>query len=977
MFPEFLAEVDDLPDAGDADAAARGLDHWRAAAGAAPSDPERAVLRALCGNAPFLAQCAAQQPEVLKALFHLGPNRVLANTLDDMHAAVAASEGSDPTVWRLLRRARQRTALIVATADIAGLWDDRQVTAALSRFAEAAITLAVDHLLRQAAGAGELTLQNRTAPGVNSGLVVLAMGKLGGCELNYSSDVDLILFYDAETAPLTRRNAARKVFVKLAQRLARMLEERTGDGYVFRTDFRLRPDPAATPPAVSVTAAETYYESLGQNWERAAIIKARPIAGDLAAGDRFLRNIRPFVWRRHLDFAAIRDIQSIKRQIRSHNGGGEITIPGHDVKLGRGGIREIEFFAQTQQLIWGGRDPRLRERSTESALKALAAAGHASAETVAALIDSYWYLRHVEHRLQMVGDRQTHRLPDDPDGLARIATFLGHDDPAALTERLHRHLQRTATHCEALFQDSAPLGARLPGGGNLVFTSADSDPGTIATLTRMGFSEPETVSNTIRAWHHGRMPATRSVRARELLTELVPALLSALADTANPDQAFVRFDAFLHRLPAGVQLFSLFNARPQLLTLIAEIVGSAPRIAHHLSAHASVLDSVLTQGFFNDLPGAAACRRDLARALDSADDFQERIETARRWAADAKFRVSVQQLLGTRDATEAGAALSDIADTLLAAMLDAASREFAARHGRFGPSTGLAILGFGKLGSRILSRGSDLDLVFLYDSPGATALSDGARGLNPPAWYARLGQRLITAMSAPTGAGRLFSIDMRLRPMGDDGPLASDISGYERYFRENAWTWELMALTRARIVCAPPKLAPRIDALIRAILTRPRDPDKLVRDVVDMRRRIETEHRTRDPFAIKHVRGGLIDVEFIAQTLQLREAAQRPEVLRTGAVDALHALGAAGILSSAQTDTLTAAADLYYNVQAVRRLSLSGPLDEDTAPEGLRRVLARAGGVDSFSALKQRLAETQAEIHQLFNELVGRAANSN
>ena len=973
MHAEQPIRVDALPAAGDPEAARRGLADWRAATGAVPvSAIERPVLAALFGNSPFLGRCALRHPDRFREAIEAGPDAALARTLGDLDADMAADGNDHAGVVRALRRARQRAALIVAVADIAGLWNDPRTTAALSRFADAAVGHAVNHLLRQSHDWGEIALPDAAAPAAGSGVFVLAMGKLGGCELNYSSDVDLIVLYDADAAPATGRKPVQEIYAGLARRLGRLLEERTGDGYVFRTDFRLRPDPSATAPAVSVAAAEGYYASLGQNWERAAMIKARPVAGDIAAADAFLQAIRPFLWRKHLDFAAIRDIQSIKRQIRSHRGGGEIAVAGHDVKLGRGGIREIEFFTQTQQLIWGGRDPSLRVRGTEAALNALAAAQRIGAPEARALIESYWYLRHVEHRLQMIGDRQVHRLPEAADDLARLAVFLGHDGADSFAEEIRGHLRRVASLCEGLFEDAAPLGARLPGGGNLVFTSADADPETIRTLERMGFREPQTVSTAVRAWHHGHMPATRSARGRELLTELVPGLLAALAATANPDHAFVRFDAFLRRLPSGVQLFSLFLARPQLLELIAEIVGSAPRIARHLAAHASVLDAVLTRGFFDSLPDRREYRRSLAAALAPAEDFQDRLHAARGWAADAKFRVSVQQLLGSRAAREAGATLSDVADALIEAMLDAVGDEFASRHGRLDGE--FAVLGFGKLGSRALSRGSDLDLVFVYDAPGPNVVSDGRRGLAPAAYYARLGQRLITALSAQTGAGRLYEVDMRLRPQGDDGPLASEVNGFERHYREAAWTWELMALSRARVACAPPALAARLEALIASLLRQPRDPDALARDVVDMRRRIAAEHGTDDPLAIKHVRGGLIDVEFIVQTLSLRDAARSPGVLHTNTWDALRALAAAGALGAQDAETLTAAADLYYNVQATLRLSLDGRLNEDTAPEGLRRVLSRAGGAADFAGLKEKLKQTQARVRALFDSLIAAAA---
>lgn len=966
------------PRPGDARAAERGLAEWRAAAdGTAPlSAAGRALLEALFGNSPFLGRCALDHPETLRMVLERGPEAALADILAALAAGMGAAGGDRRAAGRPLRLARGRAALVCAAADIAGIWSEKETAAALSRFADAAIGHAAACLLREAHDRRELALPDPGAPQDGSGLIVLGLGKLGGGELNFSSDVDLIVLYDADAAPLIGRARAQDVFIRLAQRLGQLLEARTGDGYVFRCDFRLRPDPAATPAAVSTDAAETYYASLGQNWERGAMIKARPVAGDAAAAAAFLRAIRSFVWRRHLDFAAIRDIQSIRRQIRRHRGGGEIAVAGHNVKLGRGGIRDIEYFVQTQQLIWGGRDPALRARGTEDALRALAGAGRIGHEVADALIESYWSLRRVEHRLQMVADRQTHSLPGDGAEMARIAAFLGHDGPEALARELRGVLERVAKHCEGLFADAEPLDAGLPGGGNLSFTGADPDPETLVTLKRMGFREPPTVSGIVSGWHRGRFAATRGARARELLTELVPALLRALAGAPSPDQALARFDTFLRGLPAGVQLFSLFTARPQLLGLVAEIVGAAPRIANYLSARPAAIDAVLTHGFFDELPDREACRRALAAELALADDMQGRLEAARKWAADAKFRVSVQQLLGTVGAAEAGPALSDIADVLLEAMLGAAAEEFAVRHGRIAGG-GLAVMGFGKLGGRLLSRGSDLDLVFVYETPNAAAASDGRRALSASAFYARLGQRLITALSARTGEGLLFEIDMRLRPMGEDGPLASEIGAWERYYRGNAWTWELMALSRARVAVAPPALKARIEALIREALTRPRDPRALAREVAGMRRRIAAEHGSNDPLAVKHVAGGLVDAEFIAQYLTLRDAARHPELVDGGAHGVYDRLGTAGALSSEDAAALTAAADLYYNVQAMQRLSLNAPLNADDAPEGLRRALARAGGVGEFAELTGKLRETQARVHSLFESIVGAAAAAN
>jgi glutamate-ammonia-ligase adenylyltransferase len=460
-----------------------------------------------------------------------------------MIAAEAPPSASAEAVMRSLRRARRRMALAVALADIGGAWPLEAVTAALTAFAETAIGAAVAHLLASAASTGEIALPYPDDPARGSGFVVLGMGKLGARELNYSSDIDLILLFDDERLAdsYTGKRSPQEFFVRLARDLVRLLEERTADGYVFRTDLRLRPDPGSTPPVLSMLAAETYYESTGQNWERAAMIKARPVAGDLAAGQRFLDLLRPFVWRKSLDFAAIQDIHSIKRQINAHRGGARIAVAGHNIKLGRGGIREIEFFAQTQQLIWGGREPALRTSRTCEALQALADSGHISADVPAKLIDAYRFLRTLEHRLQMAEDRQTHQLPSEPGKLAQIAKFMGFPDTDSFAATVLRVLRTVEDEYAGLFEEAPELG----GGGALVFTGAEDHPDTLQTLTALGFREPSAVSAAVRAWHHGRYRAMRSTRARELLTEIMPALLGAFGKTVDPDGALMRFDEFL------------------------------------------------------------------------------------------------------------------------------------------------------------------------------------------------------------------------------------------------------------------------------------------------------------------------------------------------------------------------------------------------------------------------------------------------
>ena len=695
------------------------------------------------------------------------------------------------------------------------------------------------------------------------------------------------------------------------------------------------------------------------------MIKARPIAGDRAAGDAFLARLRPYVWRKHLDFAAIRDIHSIKRQIDAHRGGGSIALAGHNLKLGRGGIREIEFFAQTQQLIWGGRDPILRGRATCEALAALAASGRIADDTARELTQAYRYLRRAEHRLQMVEDRQTHSLPADEDGLVALASFLGHSSRGEFEDIMLLTLRTVERHYAMLFE-AAPT---LSGPGNLVFTGIEDDPETIATLARMGFSDPRSVARRVREWHHGRYRAMRSARARELLTELTPALLAALARSAQPDAALVNFDEFLSRLPAGVQIFSLFHANPGLLDLVAEVMGDAPLLAERLARHSNLLDSVLAAGFLDALPGQEALAAELSGVLEQARDYQDVLDLTRRWANERKFQAGVQLLRGLRSAEEIGRALSDIAEAAIGVLLPIVESDFARSHGRVDGDS-LVVVALGKLGGREMTVTSDLDLVFLYRGAPGVESSDGPRSLPMTAYYSRLSQRMINALTALTGEELLYTVDMRLRPSGTKGPIAVSLDAFELYHRDSAWTWEHMALTRARTIAGPPALRRRAEEAIRNVLVRQRDPDRLAIDVADMRQRIAREHPGHSFWDIKYQAGGLIDAEFIAQYLQLRHAAAHPEILEKSAASAIERAAKAGLIARTAATNLDAALRLWHAVQGLMRLTIGDDLDEATAGTGLLRALARGAGAADFAALKRQMKTAAGRVRRHFADII-------
>ncbi len=922
-----------------------------------PADAEQ-LLRAVFGNSPYLARIALREAEFLDRALHCSPEAVLAQIETSLSSVPPLQDPAE--VMSALRVAKRRAALTIAIADISGKWGIDEVTAALTKFADGCVRAALGHLLKTTAADTEFAqcppedLQQRI------GLIVLAMGKYGARELNYSSDIDLIVFYDAERFPFRKRGDPRAAAVDIVKGLVKLLSEITADGYVFRVDLRLRPDAGATQVAISTQAAEAYYEGLGQNWERAALIKARLCAGDHQVGTAFLKAIEPFIWRRNLDYAAIEDIHSIKRQIHAHAGHGEIAIAGHNIKLGRGGIREIEFFVQTQQLILGGRNPRLRAPGTLATLSALRDRGLVSDEAAAALADAYGFLRRLEHRLQMIEDEQTHTIPKSTVGLAHVSCFMGFDDIEGFSRTLRAHLETVQQHYSRLFEREQPL---VSSKGSLVFTGVEDDPETLVTLKDLGFSDVRHVAQAVRGWHHGRIRVTRSARARELLTKLVPPLLEALSATADPDSAFAQFDRFLTRLPAGVQLFSLFLANPHLLKHVADICGAAPRLADHLARSPRVLDALLDPDFLGPLPRLPELESLLDTQLAQQPDYERKLDAVRRYAREQMFRVGAQLIEGTVDSANAGFAFSAIADTAVRGLLPAVENEVAAHSGRV-PGGAFAIIAMGKLGGQEMTAASDLDLIFVYDAPAAIEKSDGPQPIPVPLYYARLAQRLISALTAQTSAGGLYDVDMRLRPSGNKGPVAVSLTSFARYHAAEAWTWERMALTRARIISGPGRLARKIETVIQSTLCAGGDPANLQRDAREMREKLAAQFPARDHWDLKFTAGGLVDIEFVAQYLQLRAA--RPDALSTNTMEALEKLKATAALDTGSAEALLEAAAIQQALTHVLRIAVDGSFDRARASHGLKMLLARAAGERDFDSIERRLMSLQLAARAVY-----------
>ncbi|PAP94161.1 bifunctional [glutamine synthetase] adenylyltransferase/[glutamine synthetase]-adenylyl-L-tyrosine phosphorylase [Mesorhizobium wenxiniae] len=921
-------------------------------------------LAAVFDLSPFLRGTVRRRPQILDALFDETVETRLAMIGAAIDKAARAEGISENSLMMELRQWKAEAHILIALADLSGEAETAITVRRLSDLADACTRAAVDFLLRDAHGQGKLKLSDPEDPARRSGWILLGMGKLGAHELNFSSDIDLVVFFDPQAPAVVDPLDATELFSRLTRRLVRILQDRTEHGYVFRTDLRLRPDPGSTPLAIPVEAALRYYEARGQNWERAAMIKARPVAGDLAAGAAFLKDLQPYIWRKYMDYAAIADVHSIKRQIHAHKGHGEIAVKGHNVKLGRGGIREIEFFVQTQQLIAGGRFPELRGRETVPMLGQLAARGWITADARDALARQYWFLRRVEHAVQMVADEQIHILPEDDEGLERIARMLGFADAAVFAEAFRAALHQVERHYAALFETAPELSAGI---GNLVFTGDVDDPDTLRTLQRLGFQRASDICRVIRGWHFGRYRVTQSAEARERLTELTPALLQSFGQTRRADEALMRFEEFLAGLPAGIQLFSLLQSNPALLKLLATIMGAAPRLAAIITRRPHVFDGLLDPALLTELPDRAYLSGRLAAFLEGDRDYEDVLDRLRIFASEQKFLIGVRLLAGSIDPARAGRAFSDLADLTIEAALQAVIAEFALRHGRIAGGT-VALLGMGKLGSRELTAGSDVDLILLYDHDTDAEESDGDKPLAPSHYYSRMTQRLISAVSAPTAEGVLYELDLRLRPSGNKGPVATHVDAFKKYQRKDAWTWEHMALSRARAIGGDQTLCTEAEAEVAAVLALPRDSAKVMAEASEMRTMIEKEKPPRDLWDLKLIPGGLIDLEFIAQVAVI-----------TGKVEAGRRItGTAEVLSRLAPDfaevqvrqELCDAYALYLALTQMTRLCITGVFERDDVPPGLSDLLLAVTDLPDFGVLEAHLKETSQKVRKDFDLLL-------
>ncbi len=925
----------------------------------------KAILEGIAEASPYLFDLIRADAVRAVRLLQSEPDDHLAALIDKTVADVAAAS-DEAEVMSALRRMKSEAALLIALCDIGGVWPVMRVTRGLTDIAVTSVQCAIRFLLKQEAARGRLLPPDAEHPEVGSGLVVLAMGKMGAGELNYSSDIDLIVFYELEAPTLAEGIEPSPFFVKVAQGLSRLLQSRTVDGYVFRVDLRLRPDPASTPVAISIAAALHYYEREGRTWERAAMIKALPCAGDLKAGEGLLGEIAPFVWRKHLDFAALADVHDMKRQMQTFRGQNDISVEGHNVKVGRGGIREIEFFAQTQQLIAGGRHPELRVRPTLEALNILAASNWITAEARDELTTAYEFLRRVEHRLQMVADEQTHALPEDVEAVERFARFFGYDDRASFAKDLLAHLNCVQNHYSRLFEGDPTGTAKLP---DIDYSKGPDDNRLLEHLLNLGFKKPKMVAETVQRWLSGEYRVFRIEATHQAFKEFVPDLIRGLSRAEEPDDAVMAFDRFLQALQRGGRLISLLSQNKDLVALVALVLGAAPRLSDMLARQPQIMDGLIDPRFFGAMPDQDELSARLATTLADANSYEEFLDRLRLFGQESLFLIGTRILSGTVSAQHASVAFADVAEGIAHTVHGLVMDQFAEQHGRIKDQE-TAIVAMGKLGSREMTASSDLDLILIYDFDHDAPDSDGTRSLHGSQYFARLTQRLISAFTTRTNYGVLYEVDMRLRPSGRAGPLASRIDSFAEYQEHEAWTWEHMALTRARVISASPAFKERIEAVIREVLTRKRETGIIANDVLEMRRAIAEEKGESDIWDLKNAAGGMVDIEFIAQYLQLIHAAAKPDILDVSTVQVLDNAARLGVLSQSDADILRAASRLYHDLTQIIRLCVTEKFKPETAGEDLLRVLTRAGDAPDFSSLEARVRETQSDVREVFLKLL-------
>ncbi len=929
------------------------------------SRPLQALLRGVFGNSPFLTRTILRTPETLVT--------PLLNDADTgfqllLESIKATENGTLAAFEEHIRVSRQKVAVAVALADLSSAWDVDQVVRRLSDFADVVLQQTVRAILFDATRKGMYFPEDAQYPEVGSGLFILGLGKLGGRELNYSSDIDIIAFFDETKLGARVKEHPNSFAIGVVKALVHALQSTQPTGYVFRVDLRLRPDPRSTQVSISTTAAKKYYRDFGQNWERAAMIKARPVAGDMQSADHFLTELSAFVWRESLDFLAIEDIQAIKGQLEYHAGSQTIAFEGQNIKLGRGGIRQIEFFVQTQQLIYGGRQPDLQIRGTLAALRVLLREGHINSRTLTHMTAAYRYLRQLEHRLQMIDDQQTHTMPSDRPSLERVAFFHGERSIRHLKSRLLTHLSNVERHFENLFKGSEPVSLTQ---GPLVFTGVEDDPATLVTLERLGFKEGPVICDVIRQWHRGQLKATATEAERELLTKVIPDLLVAFANSGDPDAAFLEFADLIGKLPDGGRIFALFRHNPRVLAELAKLLARAPRLSKRLARFPDLIGTLMIPPGKRRLKLDQGLTTDFKHSVIDTQSFENWLLHAQRWTSRQRFLVSLQLLNGSLNPSEAARHYTSIAQTVVSAVYDRAWSEFVNQHGKI-KNTEHCVLGLGRLGSRQMTSTSDLDLVFLYRAFGKEKdrVSDGPEPLTLQNYFTRFSRMVVSALGSHSFEGQLYDVDLRLRPSGRAGPVTVEWASFKQYHLSSAETWETIALLKARTVAGVPSFRRAVQRDLKKTVERPRTAETLKRDVLTLKQRIDQSTNHESLWDLKYGKGGIMDIELIGACLYLSNITKFSLTDRENIPLTLTRLRGKRILTNIQYRDLSRTYSFLQQLSQLIHIAYETPPTSSHLTKGVKTTLYRRLSFDSFEKLEKHLADLKAKTTQHFNDLI-------
>jgi glutamate-ammonia-ligase adenylyltransferase len=925
-------------------------------------DNGRQRLSSVFGNSNYLTQCAVNEPKFALDLLLHGPDASFATIKKEL-ADNRSRDVDAAGLARDLRQAKRRAALTIAVADITGVWQVPRVTAALSEIAETALSYACSHALREAAGRGAFKLPKSDQPEIGSGLIVLGMGKLGARELNYSSDIDIIILYDEERIETDDTWSLQKHFSRLARDVLRLMDERTADGYVFRTDLRLRPDPGSTPLAVSAKAGLTYYAERGRDWERAAMIKARAVAGDIEAGEQFLAQLESFIWQKNLDFSAIKEIGTIKRQIDLHKGGGDIAVGGHNVKLGRGGIREIEFFAQAQQLVWAGRIPDLRCRGTIDALETLVAINQLPASRAEELTEAYYFLRRIEHRLQMINDEQTHSLPQDEDALLRVAIFLGYEDEKAFSRALLERFKLVDERFTELF-DVSLLPVDETGALNMsAIADQEPLPEDLSAIEELGYADPRSVSAAIRHWVHGD---DRGEREREFSAELLPMLLKTFARSSQPDQAFHKFNEIMSGIPKDVSLLPMLHANPQLVGMLANIIERAPNLVDHVIAHPMVFESVLIHDFFDPIPDQENLDQEIGERLAHTKTLIGYLDASRRWVNDRRFQVAVQSLGGLIEPGVAATDLSNITDSSMRAALPHIANEIDERYGNV-VTAGLVVIDGSDWGAREMNWGSRPDPIFIFDGAKIKNGEDVAEPNDLRTWSASLHAHLSDFLFVSDEAQNFAGVGRQHDWSLDD---------FQNHFMSTTLVSELLFLVGVRIVAGPDGPVQSVRNVIVEVLNRPHDKDALRKSFNGGWARIKSQDRSKDLWAPADLQRRLLQIDLATRHLQLWCAKDHPEILNPNPRQAIAGLRDASLLDQDLANDLMTAFNLWQAALGILNIAIKDDAaspSRSQIPDALKPRLAQIMDSPDFQSgtelLRETFERTDRHLETLFKEI--------